>query len=250
MEVIDAAGMNIEVYYSRRHEDIMRRAGAKQIMTEVVEYCTAHYGPLPFDKDRPLKIIQASAYLPGGQAYSNFSVMGETYFSEDHLNNPDSLEGAGSSEVLAHEITHQWWGLSAATYDEGPWSSEGLTVYTTYRMMKEKFSEEYAQKYYVDRWQAGLDALNRSFYRRHPEYLDILPEKYASEIRAQEWTTQIYEITPLNILKAAELLGGEDKLDAVLAQLYQNGGTEMPPYITYNDFLHACGLTKEAISVD
>ncbi len=250
MEVIEAGGMHIEFYYSKKHEEAMRRADAKQVMAEVVEYCTAHYGPLPYGQDLPLKIIQTSAYLMGGGAYGNFSVMGESFFSDVHLNNPNSLEGATSSEVLAHEIIHQWWGLSASVLDEKPWSSEGLTVYTTYRMMKEKFGEAYVQKYYLDQWKAGLDALNRSFYRRHPEYMDILPEKYTARIRAQEESAQMYQIMPLNILKAAELMGGEDKLDNVLAQLYENGGTEMPPYITYNDFLNACGLTKEAISVE
>ena len=49
--------------------------------------------------------------------------------------------------------------------------------------------------------------------------------------------------------RAAELLGGDEALDQVLSHLYQNGGTEMPPYITQQDFLDASGLTKEDLGL-
>lgn len=247
-KTINVSGINMEFYYSRKHDDIMNRIKVQETIEQVVNYCASHYGTLPFTEEYPLKLVQSTAYRMGGGAYRNFSQMGETTFSEYNLSDPK--KGANGTEVLAHEISHQWWGLGVMTLDEDCWSSEGLTVYTTYRMMKEKHGEEYGKKYYVDQWKNSLDNLNRSFYHRHPEYLSILPEKYASTIQASEWSTQVYDIMPLQLLKAAKILGGEDKLDEVLAELYQNGGTEMPPYITYQDFLTACGLKKEEISVE
>ena len=70
---------------------------------------------------------------------------------------------------MAHEIIHQWWGLGAMFDDdyEGEWSSEGLTVYTTYRLMKEKYGDEYAKKNYIEVWQKAVEDRNRNFYR-HP----------------------------------------------------------------------------------
>ena len=176
--------------------------------------------------------------------------MGETYFSDANLS--DKQKGASSAEVLAHEIVHQWWGLSAQCMDmeNADWTDEGITVYTTYRMMKEKYGEEYAQKNYVDVWKQAIENQNRSFYNRHPEYLDVLPEKYSVNLRSGNWGTDMYSTMPYKIYKAAQLIGGEEKMDAVLAELYQNGGTQMPPIITYTDFLNACGLSEEALSID
>lgn len=32
--------------------------------------------------------------------------------------------------------------------------------------------------------------------------------------------------------------------------LFQNGGTEMPPYVTWQDFLGVCNLTEEQLALD
>ncbi len=249
MEQIKASSdMYIEFYYSRKHEEIMNKIKAKETLAEVVEYCTQHYGPLDFSFEQPLKLIQGTAYMQGGQAYDNFSVMGEGYFSEENLK--DSEKGASNQEVLAHEITHQWWGLFRPVMDMDTWSSEGLTVYTTYRMAKEKYGAEYAQKNYVDKWKENQETLERSFYQRNPDYISRLPEKYQGLIASTAFGINYYSILPLQLLKAANLLGGEEQLDRVLSKLYLDGGTEMPPYITMQDFLAAAGLTKEDIQID
>lgn len=42
-------------------------------------------------------------------------------------------------EILAHEIIHQWWGLNRMIWenpDTPEWTSEGLTVYSTYLQKK------------------------------------------------------------------------------------------------------------------
>ena len=247
MHKIDAGGLDIEFYYSRKHEQAMQGMKAEEVMKEVIDYCTEKFGPLPYSTGLPLKLIQSTAYMMGGQAYRNFSVMGETYFSDENLNDPQ--KGADSMQVLAHEIIHQWWGLSAMLMDEIPWTSEGITVYTNYWLMKEKFGDQYVEENYVDQWKKSLDLLNRSFYRRHPEYLEILPEKYRYTVKAQEDSTLMYDVMPLQFLKAEEILGTK-RLEEVLTQLYRDGGTEMPPYLTYNDFLNASGLTREEISVE
>ena len=154
--------------------------------------------------------------------------------------------------MLAHEIIHQWWGLGVMLEDpEDPyWSSEGITVYTTYRLMKELKGEDYAQENYVDRWEAAVAESQNNFYVRHPEYLDILPEAYAVELAQEARGVMAYQGYALMFHRAAGLLGGEDKLDEVLASLYASGGgTELPGYITLNDFLAASGLTKEALGL-
>lgn len=244
------AGMPIEFYYSRKHQASMEKLSAKQVMEYTIAYCTARYGRLPFTPGRPLKIIQNSAFMFGGGAFSNFSVMGETYFSDMNLN--DRKNGASSAEVLAHETVHQWWGLSGQCRDDEnmDWTNEGVTVYTTYRIAKERFGEEYARKNYVEMWKRAVNDRKMNFYNRHPEYLKILPEKYAAELRSGNIGAGEYSLMPLTIYKAAQLVGGDKRMDDILAGLYKNGGETMPPFITYGDFLKACGLNGKELNLE
>lgn len=39
-------------------------------------------------------------------------------------------------------------------------------------------------------------------------------------------------------------------MDEILRGLFQNGGTQMPPYLIWQDFLDACGLTQEQLSLE
>ena len=83
---------------------------------------------------------------------------------------------------MIHELVHQWWGLGNMfdTADpNSPWSAEGLTCYTTYRIAKQLYGEDYAQTHYVEPWQQAVDDYYLNFYVRHPEYLERLPEETA-----------------------------------------------------------------------
>ena len=61
---------------------------------------------------------------------------------------------------MIHELVHQWWGLGNMFDSEDPadpWSAEGLTVYTTYRIVKELYGADHAQEYYVDQWKREVE---------------------------------------------------------------------------------------------
>lgn len=243
---LEGGGMPIEFYYSSKYKPRLESMDAVDMMEQVIAYCTAHYGPRSFTDDKPFKIIQTTVFDFGGFASGNLSGMGEVYFSDVNLRDPD--KGAASAEVLAHEIVHQWWGLGASLLDpeQEYWTDEGITTYTTYRILRTLRGEEYAQRNYRDKWADAVQASSRSFYVRHPEYLDRLPERYRGEISASIQSVNLYDGTALMIDRAAQLLG-EAQLDAIWSALYREGGTEMPPYITLGDFLNACGLTEEEL---
>lgn len=234
-------GTNIPFYYSRKYRTRLEN-GALDLMEKAIQYCTKRYGSRVAGQEG-FVIIQTTAFDFGGFAVSGISGMGESYFSDKNLNDPD--KGPGSAEVLAHEIIHQWWGLGATLMDmaDDAWNDEGITVYTTYRFMREVMGEAYAHRNYVEKWERTMDNLAASYYQRHPEYLDRLPEKYQNDVHSAESGANWYDGNALMIYRAAQLIG-EDKMDAVWAELFQNGGSEMPPYISLNDFLNACGLEK------
>lgn len=247
---LGGGGMPIEFHYSEKHSEQLQGEDAVSVMEEAVRFCTEHYGPRAFTDDRPFKIVQGSELIFGGFARQNISTMSEESFTVENLRNTDI--GANGAEVLAHEIIHQWWGLGAMFADpEDPyWSSEGITTYTTYRLLKELRGEDYANEHYRSMWEAEVNDMKSNFYIRHSEFMDKLPEAYRAELESRLESVNLYSGYALMFCRAAELLGGEDKLDAVLAKLYVEGGTEMPPEITLNDFLSASGLTREELLLD
>ena len=248
-EEIQAGGMTIELYYGRRHRAVMEAAGAADAVAAVVEYCTQHYGPLAFGAEGVLKLIQ-SRVTGGGYAANGASLLDEADFTADNLNN--TAKGSGAGEVMIHELVHQWWGLGNmfdAADPASPWSAEGLTVYTTYRIAKELYGEDYARERYIDQWQQAVDQYSLNFYVRNPSYLAALPEEQRLEISNSLAYVRQYCEMPLKIWKAQQLLGGEDAMDRVLHDLFNREPDPQYPYLTYSDFLEACGLSEEVLTL-
>ena len=248
-EEIEAGGITIEFYYGRKHQSVMEEAGATDAVKAVVDYCTEHYGSLSFGTGGTLKLIQ-SRVSGGGYASNGASLLDEADFTAENLGN-DS-KGAAAGEVMIHELVHQWWGLANMfdTSDSGsPWSAEGLTVYTTYRIVKELYGEDYAREHYVEQWQSSVDDYYLNFYVRNPDYLASLPEAEQLEISNSLAYVRQYCEMPLKILKAEQLVGGEDAMDEILGTLFNRELDPMYPYLTYQEFLDACDLTEEDLNL-
>ena len=133
--------------------------------------------------------------------------------------------------------------------EDSPWSSEGLTVYTSYRIAKELYGADYARKNYVDQWRKEAEDYYLNFYVRHPEVLEKLPEDRQLEIAGSLLYVRQYSEMPLKLLKAEQLVGGEEAMDRILRQLFNREIDPAYPYLTYQDFLDACGLTEEDLSL-
>ena len=247
---IEAGGITIQFYYARKHQAIMEQAGAADAVKAVVDYCAQHYGlPAAFGTSGRLKLIQ-SRVRSSGYAVDGASLLDEEDFTAANL--ADVEKGGGAGEVMIHELVHQWWGLGRMfDLDDptSPWSAEGLTVYTTYRIVKELYGEAYAREHYIGQWKQSVDDYYLNFYVRHPAYLELLPEGerlgISNSLSGMRW----YSEMPLKILKAEELVGGEAAMDRILYELFQREPDPMYPYLTYEDFLTACGLTEEELEL-
>ena len=247
-EQIEDGGMTIEFYYGRKHQAVMEEAGAVDAVKAVVDYCTEHYGKLSYGTGDTLKLIQ-SRVAGGGYAVGGASLLDEADFTIANLE--DTSKGAVPGEIFIHELVHQWWGLGNMFDDSdgSPWSSEGLTVYTTYRIVKELYGADYAQNYYVDQWQQVVDDYYLNFYVRYPEYLEMLPEAERLNIVGNLSDVRRYNEMPLKILKAEQLVGGEAAMDQILYDLFNRELDPMYPYLTYQEFLDACHLTEEDLNL-
>lgn len=155
--------------------------------------------------------------------------------------------------MFIHELVHQWWGLANMfdpTADEsGLWSAEGLTVYTTYRIVKELYGEDYARKHFVDRWRQEVEDYYLNYYVRNPEYLSVLPAEKQGEISGSLSQVRQYSEMPLKILKAETLVGGEEAMDQILKELFNRELDYTYPYLTYQEFLEGCELTEEDLNL-
>ncbi len=247
---VESAGITVNFYYSRKHQPIMDAMDAAETIRQTVEFCTEHIGPLSFYGDGTFNLIE-SRCSGGGYAGDGASLADELDFTANNLAN--GSKGGSSAQVTIHELVHQWWGLGNM-FDpmdtSGVWSSEGLTCYTTYRIVKELYGEAKAQAYFVDAWQEAVDDYYKNFYVRHPEYLSALPEQYQADISNNLQGMRQYSEMPLKLLKAEKLVGGEDAMDKIVQGLFSRELDPEYPYLTYQEFLNACHLTEEDLNLE
>ncbi len=102
----------------------------------------------------------------------------------------------------------------------------------------------------MDQWREEVEDYYLNFYVRHPEYLEALPEAERLAISNCLSGMRQYSEMPLKILKAEELVGGEAAMDEILHGLFNRELDPMYPYLTYQEFLDACGLTEEDLTLD
>ncbi|MCL2312872.1 MAG: hypothetical protein FWC41_10390, partial [Firmicutes bacterium] len=244
-----ASDMDVQLIYSRKYDDNIKKYKIPEAVSSVIEYCTKHLGVLKFTSNNKLVMIErSSSGGDGGNAGNGWVEWSEYIFTENNLKNP--LQGANANEVFAHEIVHLWWGTLSIMFPfhDDIWSDEGLTVYTTYRIMKERHGEDYAKKNYIDIWENAVNIQNRGYYYRHPEAIEKLPEQYRVQLKQSYNKTNKYCRMPLMILKAEKLLGGEKKFDKILQDIYKKY-SESEEDFTYQNFLDECGLEKDDLNL-
>lgn len=228
----------------------MKEVKAAQCIQDVVNYCTEHIGKLRYlGTDGVYKFVETRIFN-GGFAKEGTSSLDELSFTKANLS--DQSMGTIPGQVVVHETVHQWWGLSNmfAYEPTGLWSHEGITEYTSYRIAKALYGEEYAENSYIKRWKDKVSSYYNDFYVRHPEYLDRLPKLYQGEIASSlGYVRQYYEM-PLKLLKAEQLVGGEEKMDAILSQLHNREINDDNYILTYEMFLDACGLSEEDLELE
>lgn len=252
---IQAGGMDISFTYGRIYDDVVEKNDICGAVKNVMDYCTEHYGPAAFSEENTLSLLQNSALISGGWASSDYATWMENILTPETLK--DTVRGASAREVFIHELIHHWWGGFGVIFSSDDiWSCEGMTVYSTYRLVKEYYGEEYAKKYYVEKWIEGVKQQDRNFFNRHPEYLDRLPKLLRDVIQMDNESINHYQRLPLMLLKAEQLLGGEAEMDALMNRIYMKynqAASDVDCFdnpFTFDDFLKESGLTEEELQVD
>ena len=161
-----AGGITVHFYYGRKHQSVMEEADAEKAVASVIDYCTEHYGPLSFAGNG---LSQADSEPRNGRRATPQTAPA---FWMKPILPPQAWETTARApipgEVMIHELVHQWWGLANMfdpAEENGLWSAEGLTVYTTYRIVKDLYGKDYAEKHYVDQWKKTVEDYYLKFLR-------------------------------------------------------------------------------------
>ena len=239
-------GKQVEIYYGAKNDEMMDRIGIEKIISDAHRYCTALYGEDVTLKGRDLKIIQRNSFMWGNWALGVIN-LSEEELTEDYLyNNP--LLGASPQEIFARKIAYNWWsgGVFLDYRSEIPWSYDGFVNYTIYRMAKDTYGEAYAQENYVDVWERDVELSQRNFYRRHPEYLEKLPESARSIVSGQLQYSDLSSRMALMLLDIEQRVGGEEAFTRILRDFYQDKAyTAVREQVKSTEFLTYCGLTLD-----
>lgn len=247
-EDVETSAGNVSFYYGAKHKEVFDEIGVKNVIRTVMDYCTEKFGPLYTLSENGLKLIE-NRVAYNGYAGNGASLMNEADFTKNNLK--DTSKGATGGEIMIHELVHQWWGLGRMFDEEDEaWSAEGLTVYTSYRIVKELYGEEYARENYIDMWKENLEMYYKNFYVRNPEYMDKLSEEDRNKIICSLYDLRRYDEMPLKILKAEQLVGGEEAFDEILYGLFNSEFDPENPYLTFEEFLNACGLSEEELELE
>lgn len=254
VENLKAGGLNIKFAYFKKAEQIMKKNKASQVVGDAVNFFTRKFGALDFH-GQPLIIAELDASVSGGWAIGNMSMFAEDMFAgSQYKANPDlaNQEGGSGIGVAVHEIAHQWWGWgpsSALIQGDGtsPWSAEGLTCYSTYLYLKERFGEDYAKREITDPWMLNTKKMQNAFYISNLQYINKMSNKDAATIYQKYASSTLYDVMPYLLMKAANLSGGEDTFVKKLSGLYQSYNGKI---LSYNEFLSYMHLTKEEMKID
>ena len=229
---LDGNGRSIDVYYARKNKDVMEKYNALDILKAAYDYCTEKIA-LPSGNNGVTTVLLQNRGA------------GEMQFSEDSLINQwragsgrDSYateiisewwnsirfvsERNRSGEQIAEEILREMQGEPLLNMAQGQdWNSAGLVEYIAYCYTKETFGEDIAKDNYINTWKKNIRNYHNNFYTRNPEYMKLLPQRHINMLAQNVQEALLYSGIALKIHKAAQLIGGEDKMIEIISGLFQ-----------------------------
>jgi aminopeptidase N len=112
--IVKGVSLQTWVFHQERDAGLKAFEGASR---RVLEFYSEHIGPYPYEK---LASVQAAG-LNGGTEHASAIFYGEA-----------SVNGREATDLVAHEIAHQWFGDSVTERDwDDVWLSEGFATYFT-----------------------------------------------------------------------------------------------------------------------
>jgi hypothetical protein len=208
-ETFQVGSAAVEFYFSPRHETYIRAAKVTDRIRDILRFYQEQIGPFPFE-DMPLKIVETSVYKPGGHSSLNVVTMAEYLLNRTRVSDPntDPRYILRDLQILAHELSHQWWGSGVAIEERGPWSCEGLAEYTTYQYLAARCPDSITHN--VPRgWRGSLGQSKHAWWRKDPRALERMRPALRERLLLGQAKGQAYNTLPVRLLDAEERIGKE-----------------------------------------
>ncbi|MBD2703397.1 ABC transporter permease [Spirosoma sp. BT702] len=136
-------GVSIRMYYHPDHALNIDRM--LQSVKASMAYYTEQFGPYPY---RHFTVIERAGNGGGASADASIIYYGEQYSLMNPDDGPDGFDLP--YYILAHEVAHQWWGLSRLTpanVEGGGVLIEGLAVYSGMQVLEKAYGERHLRRY-------------------------------------------------------------------------------------------------------
>jgi ABC-2 type transport system permease protein len=215
----DADGVNLQVYYDAKHPYNAERM--IDAMDASFKYYRANFGPYQFDYAR---IIEFPGYASFAQAFA-----GTMPYSEDigflaNLADPGEIDYV--TYITAHEAAHQYWAhqLISANQQGGTMLVETLAQYSALMVMKDIYGEDDMRrflKFELDNYLAS----------RGSEAIEELP------LERVENQGYIHYRKGSVVMYLLQDRLGEDRVNAMLAELLDRFRFKSQPYASSNDLV-------------
>jgi hypothetical protein len=133
----------IRIYYHPEHAQNIDRM--LRSVKSSLDHFTEQFGPYPYGY---MTVVERAG--PGGGATADAGII---YYGEQYpLLNPD--DGPNGFDlpyyILAHEMAHQWWGmtrLTPANVEGAGVLIEGLAVYSGMQVLEQSYGDEHLRRY-------------------------------------------------------------------------------------------------------
>ncbi len=224
-------GVPIRNYFEKGVDQATRDLFSQQ--DAMIGYFESLFGPYPFDVYGALML---STHTGGALEAQTLSIFGTDSVSPD--DNQSEL-------VIAHELSHQWFGDSVSLADwQDIWLNEGFATYAEALWIEHNEGSAGLQRwisYYYDQLRqnsaeppgkpAANDLFNGSVYYRGALTLQALRSKIGDDLffaLLKAWATnhQYGNATTADFIALANQISGDDLTDLFNRWLY---GTALPP---------------------
>lgn len=215
----DADGVNLQVYYDARHSYNAERM--LDAMDASLGYYRANFGPYQFDYAR---IIEFPGYASFAQAFAGTMPWSEDLGFIANLAEPEDIDYV--TYIAAHEFGHQYWAhqLISANQQGGTMLVETLAQYSALMVMKELYGE---------------DDMRRFLKFELDNYLSSRGSEAIEELPLERVENQGY----IHYRKGSVVMYllqdrlGEDRVNAMLAELLDRFRFKSQPYATSKDLV-------------
>lgn len=216
-----ADGVELQVYYDAQHPyNIERMLDA---MEASLGYYRANFGPYQFDHAR---IIEFPGYQSFAQAFAGTMPWSENLGFLANLADPEEIDYV--TYIAAHEFGHQYWAhqLISADMQGGTMLVETLAQYSALMVMKDLYGEDQMRRFLKYELDNYLTA-------RGSEAIEELP------LERVENQGYIHYRKGSVVMYLLQDRLGEDRVNAMLAELLNQYRFQSQPYASSKDMIAA-----------